>query len=95
MTLPGIRVLSDIAYRGAERFFATLECELIDRNSFETHAEARMATFEFIEAWHNPHRRHKALGQKSPISFERSYQQGALIPSDKPSIESGELQSVI
>lgn len=61
----------------AESFFATLECELIDRNSFETQAEARMAIFEFIEAWYNPHRRHKALGQKSPINFERSYQQAA------------------
>ncbi len=39
--------------------------------------EARMAIFEFIEAWYNPHRRHKALGQKSPINFERSYQQAA------------------
>jgi putative transposase len=61
----------------AESFFATLECELIDRHSFQTRAEARMAIFAFIEAWYNPHRRHKALGQKSPINFERSYQQAA------------------
>ena len=37
----------------AESFFATLECELIDRRTFETHAEARMAVFEFIEAWYD------------------------------------------
>jgi putative transposase len=61
----------------AESFFATLECELIDRTSFRTHAEARMAIFEFIEGWYNPHRRHKALGQKSPINFERNCQQAA------------------
>ena len=34
-----------------ESFFATLECELIDRSSFRTQAEARMAVFEFIEGW--------------------------------------------
>jgi transposase InsO family protein len=29
----------------AESFFATLECELIDRTSVQTHAEARLAIF--------------------------------------------------
>ncbi len=58
----------------AESFFATLECELTDRHRFEPQAEARMAIFEFIEAWYNPHRRQKALGQKPPINFERSEQ---------------------
>ena len=37
----------------AESFFATLECELIDRRSFRTQAEARMAIFRFIEGWYN------------------------------------------
>ena len=32
-----------------ESFFATLECELIDRTTFRTHAEAKLAIFEFIE----------------------------------------------
>jgi transposase InsO family protein len=32
-----------------ESFFATLECELLDRTSFKTQAEARMAVFDFIE----------------------------------------------
>ena len=32
---------------------ATLECELIERRSFRSHAEARMATFDFIEGWYN------------------------------------------
>lgn len=36
----------------AESFFATLECELIERRTFRTQAEARMAIFEFIEAWY-------------------------------------------
>jgi putative transposase len=37
----------------AESFFATLECELIDRCHFPTPAEARIAIFEFIEGWYN------------------------------------------
>lgn len=44
-----------------ESFFATLECELLDRCSFRTPAEARLAIFEFIEGWYNPRRRHSAL----------------------------------
>jgi len=32
-----------------ESFFATLECELLDRCSFRTPAEARLAVFDFIE----------------------------------------------
>jgi len=39
-----------------ESFFATLECELLDRRRFKTQVEARMAVFEFIEGWYNPHR---------------------------------------
>jgi putative transposase len=37
----------------AESFFATLECELLDRRRFKTQAEARMAVFEFIEGFYN------------------------------------------
>jgi putative transposase len=36
-----------------ESFFATLECELLDRRRFATKAEACMAIFEFIEGWYN------------------------------------------
>ena len=55
-----------------ESFFATLECELLDRRKFRTKAEARMAIFEFIEGWRNPGRRRSALGHLSPIDYERS-----------------------
>ena len=48
-----------------ESFFATLECELLDRRRFRTQAEAKMAIFEFIEGWYNPHRRHSALDYES------------------------------
>lgn len=55
----------------AESFFATLECELLDRTRFETQREAQQAVFEWIEGWYNPHRRHSSIGYLSPIEFER------------------------
>jgi len=58
-----------------ESFFATLECERIDRRTYRTHADARLDIFQYIEGWYNPHRRHSALGQKSPINFENLYYQ--------------------
>ena len=54
----------------AEAFFATLECELLDRRRFRSQAEARMAVFHFIEGFYNPTRRHSALGYLSPIEYE-------------------------
>jgi putative transposase len=59
----------------AESFFATLECELLDRHSFHTRAEARLAVFDFIEAFYNTERRHSSLslpslGMLSPAKFE-------------------------
>src|SRR5690242_7221766 len=56
-----------------ESFFATLECELLDRRRFKSQVEARMAVFEFIEGWYNPRRRHSALEYESPISYERKH----------------------
>jgi putative transposase len=53
-----------------ESFFATLECELLDRTSFRSPAEARPAVFEFIEGWYNPHRRHSAIDYLSPNRYE-------------------------
>jgi putative transposase len=54
-----------------ESFFATLECELLDRRRFTTRTEARSAVFDFIEGWYNRHRRHSALGYLSPAEFEK------------------------
>ena len=55
----------------AESFFATLECELLDRTRFPNPKTAGEEIFEFIEAWYNPHRRHSALGYLSPVNFEQ------------------------
>ncbi len=55
-----------------ESFFATLECELLDRETFRTRAQGRLKVFEFIEGWYNTHRRHSAIDNLSPIAYERS-----------------------
>ena len=55
----------------AESFFASLECELIDRRSWQTLSQARLEVFTWIESWYNPKRLHSKLGYLSPIDFER------------------------
>ena len=55
----------------AESFFATLERELLSRRRFKSQAEAKMAIFDWLEGWYNPHRRHSALGRRSPVNYER------------------------
>ena len=58
-----------------ESFFATLECELIDRERFETREIARTRIFDYLEAFYNPRRRHSALDYLSPMEYERSCQE--------------------
>ena len=57
----------------AESVFATFECEVLDRNTFQTRDEARSAIFSWIEGWYNRHRRHPALGYLSPQEFEQRF----------------------
>jgi putative transposase len=57
----------------AEAFFATLECELIDRHIWRNRDEARRAVFDFIEGFYNPRRRHSTLGYLSPAEYERRW----------------------
>lgn len=59
----------------AESFFATLECEWLKRRTLRSKAEGERALFEFIEGWYNPRRRHKALGQRSPVDYEAMWMQ--------------------
>jgi len=54
-----------------ESFFATLECELLDRRRFTDRAEAELAVFDFIEGFYNTRRRHSALGYLAPLIFEQ------------------------
>jgi transposase InsO family protein len=55
-----------------ESFHATIKQDLIHRRSWPTTAEARVAVFEYIEAFYNRRRRHSTLGYLSPAEFENS-----------------------
>ena len=71
----------------AESFFATLERELLNRRRFKTQTEARLAVFEWLEGWYNPHRRHSALGYRSPVNFERHHD-GVVATERAPTLSS-------
>ncbi len=66
---PSVRSVDD-AYDNAmaERFFFTLECELLARWRLASQAEARMACFSFMEGFYSPVRLHSALSRQSPIN---------------------------
>jgi putative transposase len=56
-----------------ESFFATLECELIEREAFSNRSEARLAVFDYVEGFYNPKRLHSALDYQSPMNYEQEY----------------------
>jgi putative transposase len=60
-----------------ESFFATLECELLDRHRFRSRDQAGRSVFEFIEGWYNPHRRHSSIGYTSPVKYEMEHAHAA------------------
>ena len=57
----------------AESFFATLQTELLDRQSWNIRQQLKTAIFEFIEVFYNRQRRHSTLQYLSPFEFERRY----------------------
>ncbi len=71
---PSMGTVGD-AYDNAmcESFFATLECELLDRTHFHDPVEAQQAVFEFIEGFYNTRRLHSALNYESPLEYERHH----------------------
>ena len=56
----------------AESFFASLEKDLLRRQSFPTRQDARTAVFDYIETFYNPIRLHSTLGYLSPIEYEKT-----------------------
>jgi putative transposase len=57
----------------AESFFGTLEQELGGKADWADEAEARAAVGAYIHKFYNPVRRHRTLGQVSPVAFEEQY----------------------
>jgi putative transposase len=57
----------------AESFFATLECELLDRYDWPTRQALRTAVFDFIEVFYNRQRRHSTLAYQTPLDYEHQH----------------------
>jgi putative transposase len=51
----------------AESFFHTLKTALIYLEDFDTHEQAQMAVFEYIEVFYNRQRCHSATGYLAPV----------------------------
>lgn len=63
----------------AESFVSTLKRELIHRHSWPTRQSARVAIFEYIEAFYNTRRRHSALGRMNPAEYEEATMRGEAV----------------
>ena len=55
-----------------ESFFSTVKSEMGER--FESHGDAKMELFDYIEVFYNQRRRHSTIGQISPAEYERRTQ---------------------
>jgi putative transposase len=55
-----------------ESFFSTLKTERCHRKNYHTRTEARADIFDYIERFYNLTRRHSALGNQSPVTYERN-----------------------
>lgn len=53
-----------------ESFWSTLKTEMVYRRRLESHRDARLALFHYIEVFYNRKRLHSALGYRSPEQFE-------------------------
>jgi transposase InsO family protein len=53
-----------------ESFWSSLKTEWLHGQRFQTHHEAELAIFDYIETFYNPKRLHSALGYQSPVEFE-------------------------
>src|ERR1700680_25056 len=54
-----------------ESFFGTVKEECVERQTYQTRAEARSSVFEYLEVFYNRQRRHSSLGYVSPVIYEQ------------------------
>jgi putative transposase len=61
----------------AESFFATLKCELVQRQRWRSRLELHAAVFEYIETFYNRRRLHSSIGYRTPAEVEDEYRVAA------------------
>ena len=54
-----------------ESLFHSLKGECVDREVFQTRAQARRAIFDYLEGFYNRTRRHSTLQSMSPVMYEQ------------------------
>ena len=64
-----------------ESFFASLECELIERREFTDTNEAQREVFSYIEGFYNASRRHSSIDYQSPMNYELQVTKNATQPA--------------
>lgn len=64
----------------AESFFSTLKLELAPGRAFLSREAARLAVFDYIEAFYNRTRMHSALGYQSPVQYEERINRLGYVP---------------
>jgi hypothetical protein len=66
-----------------ESFWNRVQVELFNRRKWTTGIELATAIDDYIELWHNPRRRHSALGMH-PIEVENTWlDAGTDLPTDR------------
>ena len=60
-----------------ESWFSTFKFELGER--FESYAEAKEKTFDYIEVFYNQRRIHSSIGYVSPADFERRHREQVIV----------------
>jgi putative transposase len=53
-----------------ESFIGTLKLEMLQDGCFENAHDARTEIFDYIEGYYNTHRKHSAIGYKTPSQFQ-------------------------
>ena len=64
------QIASPISSPPRQSFMGTLKTEMLQGGTFHNHADAKIELFAYIEAYYNTHRKHSALGYKTPASYE-------------------------
>ena len=77
----------------AESFFASLETELLDRTSFRTRADARLAVFDSSRpSTTRPVATRPSTTCRRPTSRGGTVRTRSVLPNRRPSTEAGQLQ---
>jgi len=54
-----------------ESFFSSLKTECVNQQVYQSHSEAKLSIFEWIEVFYNRQRRHSSLAYLSPVAYEQ------------------------